>query len=124
MQKDDIKRLSNDPDGLISYEYLANNIDNPSADINMIVDNLCRVDLTGQFSASAARYLHAIDGKKYADIISRLVSHTIDKDREHAYLPSLLTGLYGQDCLERAAELSAADDNFRRIHKRLYDTRF
>ncbi len=46
----------------------------------------------------------------------------IDKDREHKYLPDLLQGLYGADYEVRAKELIAADDNFRRIYKRLFPT--
>ena len=78
------------------------------------------VDTTGQCLASAARYLHAIDAESYSRAINRLVAATIDKDREHRYLPDVLNSIYGPDYLSRAAELSAADNNFRRIYKRLY----
>ena len=78
------------------------------------------VDLSGQFTASAARYLHAIDAAAYQPAISRLVASTIDKDREHRYLPDILNSIYGPDYADRAAELSASDNNFRRIYKRLY----
>jgi len=44
---------------------------------------------------------------------------SIEKDREHRYLPALIESLYGADYAERAAELSATDNNFRRIYKRL-----
>lgn len=120
MTTEDSKRLKNDPDGLLTYEYIANNIDNIDADLAELTDNLVRVDLTGQFTASAARYLHAIDAARYASAVSELVAATIAKDREHRYLPDILQGLYGPDYASRAAELSAADDNFRRIYKRLY----
>ena len=78
------------------------------------------VDLTGQFLASAARYLHAIDAEGYENVVNRLVAATIDKDREHRYLPDVLNSIYGPDYHSRAAELSASDNNFRRIYKRLY----
>lgn len=120
MTNDDLKRLANDSDGLLTYEYLANNIDNCDADLAEIVNNLIRVDLNGQFTASAARYLHAIDPDKYADAISQLVDATIGKDREHRYLPDLLPSLYGPDYKENAATLSLSDNNFRRIYKRLF----
>ena len=68
---------------------------------------------------SAARYLHAIDHARYAAAIDRLVALAIEKDREHRYLPALIEGLYGADYRSRAAELSATDDNFRRIYKRI-----
>ena len=83
---------------------------------------MARVDLSGQFLASAARYLHAIDAEGYAPAIRSLVSQAIDKDREHRYLPDLLQGLYGEDYESRCNELCATDDNFRRIYKRLFPT--
>jgi len=120
MTPEDIKLLKQDPDGLITYEYLANHIDDCDNDLDAIVDNLVLVDLSGQFLASSARYLHAIDPDRYATAVRRLVAATIDKDREHRYLPGILTALYGDTYAERAATLSATDDNFRRIYKRLF----
>lgn len=123
MTEDDIKDLRRDPDGLKTYEYLANHIGEcEPADIEQLIDNMERVDLTGQFMASAARYLNAIDPEGYAPAIRRLVAATIDKDREHRYLPDLLQGLYGAEYEAHAAELCASDDNFRRIYKRLFPT--
>lgn len=112
--------LASDPDGLICYEYLANNIDNCDGDIDTIIDNLSRADINGQFSASAARYLHAIDSEKYAGPVARLVEVAIERDREHRYLAGILQSLYGSDYESRAEELNAADNNFRRIYKRLF----
>lgn len=121
MTEADIKLLKKDPDGLLTYEYLANNIETCDAQtLDTLTDNLVRVDLNGQFLASTARYLQAIDPVKYAGAIRRLVAAVIDKDREHRYLPDVLTGIYGPDYADRAAELSASDDNFRRIYKRLF----
>ena len=112
-------RLSQD--GLLTYEYIANHIDNLTAeDLDELVDVMIDTDLSGQFLASAARYLHAIDAEVYAPAINRLVAATIDKDREHRYLADVLNSLYGSDYHSRAAELSATDNNFRRIYKRLY----
>lgn len=85
-----------------------------------LVENIITVDRTGQFAASAARYLHAIDADKYADAVRALVAAVIDKDREHRYLADVVIGIYGADYADRAAELSAVDDNFRRIYKRLH----
>ena len=103
------------------YEYLANHIGEcEPSDIELLIDNMERVDLSGQFMASAARYLNAIDSEGYSPAIRRLVAATIDKDREHRYLPDLLQGLYGTDYKEHATELCASDDNFRRIYKRLF----
>lgn len=122
MTDDDKKRLSNDPDGLLSYEYIANHIGSPDLEIDFLVNNIIRVDTNGQFTGSAARYLHAIDANAFAAQIDTLIAATIDRDREHRYLPALMQGIYGDDCESRAAELSVADNNFRRIYKRLYPT--
>lgn len=121
MTEEDIKTLKRDPDGLQSYEYLANHIGECDPEsIERIIDNMERVDLTGQFMASAARYLNAIDAEGYRPAVRRLVAATIDKDREHRYLADLLQGLYGSDYEVNAKTLCTTDDNFRRIYKRLY----
>ncbi len=114
------KQLDADPDGLATYEYIANHIENCADDMDALIDNMARVDLTGQFTISAARYLHAIDAEGFAPHIDRLVALGIDKDRERRYLGALLEQFYGADYAEKAAELSAADNNFRRIYKRLF----
>lgn len=117
----DIERLSRDSDGLLTYEYIANHIDTlDKNDIDNLVDIMIKVDHSGQFLASASRYLNAIDSEQYADAVRRLVAATIDKDREHRYLPDVLNSIYGPDYCERAAELCENDNNFRRIYKRLY----
>ena len=121
INENDIQTLRRDRDGLLTYEYLANHIDDLRPDdLDLLVDNMITVDRSGQFLASAARYLHAIDADDYASAISRLVAATIDKDREHRYLPDVLNSIYGPDYHSRAAELCASDNNFRRIYKRLY----
>lgn len=120
MDEDLKKKLSRDPNGLLTYEYIANNIDAIDDIMPGLVDNMIAVDQTGQFVASTARYLHAIDADKYAASIDTLVKAAIDKDREHSYLPDLIAGLWGADYADHASELSAKDDNFRRIYKRLY----
>ncbi len=116
------KRLAKDVDGLLTYEYIANNIDSCFDDMGYLVENMINVDLTGQFVASAARYLYAIDSQKYAPFISQLIAAVIEKDREHRYLPGLIQGIWGADYVSRADELNRSDDNFRRIYKRLYPT--
>ena len=120
MEEEIRKKLTADPDGLLSYEYIANHIDTVESDLPWLVDNMIRVDLTGQFVISAARYLYAIDPQTFAEAIDRLIKAGIDKDRERRYLGDLLRQMYGAVYTERAAELSATDDNFRRIYKRLY----
>ncbi len=120
MTNDEKKALSKDPDGLSTYEYIANHIGMCDEDMDYLVDNMISVDASGQFVASAARYLFAIDGEKYAPQIDRLLAAVIEKDRERRYLGDLLQAIWGSDYAERAEELSAADNNFRRIYKRLY----
>lgn len=117
------KRLAADPDGLVTYEFIANNIEALSnEDIDALADNIIDVDLNGQFTASAARYLHAISGERNAAAVRKLVAATIDRDREHRYLADLLNSLWGPDYVTRVEELKAADNNFRRIYKRLFPT--
>lgn len=122
MTDDEKKRLANDPDGLLTYEYIANHIGTDELEIDWLTENMIRVDPNGQFTGSAARYLHAINPDEYSTQIDMLIAATIDKDREHRYLGSLLQGIYGDDFENRATELSATDNNFRRIYKRLYPT--
>ena len=120
MTDEEKKTLSSDEDGLLTYEYIANHIGTEELDIDWLVKNMERVDSYGQFTASAARYLNAIDSNRFAAQISSLIASTIDKDREHRYLPALMTSIYGDDCEQRAAELSLTDNNFRRLYKRLH----
>jgi len=122
MTDDCKKRLAADSDGLLTYEYIANHIGTDELDIVWLTDNIIRADANGQFTGSAARYLHAIDPTHFAAEINRLIAATIDKDRERRYLPALLQGIWGDDYETRAPELSATNDNFRRIYKRLYPT--
>jgi len=114
------KKLSKDPNGLMTYEYIANNINNIDDILPELVENMKRVDKNGQFVVSTARYLHAIDAEKYAPCVEELVKAAIERDREHVYLGDLVASLWGADYKEHAQELSASDDNFRRIYKRLF----
>ncbi len=114
------KRLSNDPDGLLTYEYIANHIDSCDDLIEELVDNMILVDGSGQFLVSSARYLSAIDREKFAAQIDRLVASAIEKDRERRYISDLLPSLWGADYAEHVDELCATDDNFRRIYKRIH----
>ena len=122
MNEDLKKVLSKDPDGLLTYEYIANNIDSIDDVMLDLANNIVNVDLSGQFVVSAARYLNAIDKEKYAESIDLLVKAAIEKDRERKYLGDLIVSLWGADYKEHADELSASDDNFRRIYKRLFAT--
>lgn len=114
------KMLESDSNGLLTYEYIANNMGSIDDDMPELVDNMIMKDRTGQFVVSTARYLNAIDREKYAASIDLLVKAAIAKDRDHVYLGYLASSLWGADYKEHAEELSATDDNFRRIFKRLY----
>lgn len=116
------KTLAADIDGLKSYEYIANNIEDGLEDIDYVISNMARADQSGQFLASAARYLHAIDSVKFEEQIRSLISYTIDRDREHRYIGDILNSIYGSDYQQRASELINSDNNFRRIYKRLFPT--
>lgn len=114
------KQLSKDPDGLLTYEYIANHIADCGDIMEELVSNMIAVDTTGQFSVSAARYLNAIDAGAYAAHIDRLVEAAIEKDREHRYIADLLPALWGADYMDHVEELNAASNNFRRIFKRIH----
>ena len=113
------KQLTQDPDGLLTYEYIANHIGLCDDIMAELVDNMILVDKTGQFVVSAARYLHAIDAERYSNQIQTLANAAIEKDRERRYLPDLLLSLYGADYADRIEQLNETDDIFRRIYKRL-----
>ena len=114
------KRLAKETDGLLTYEYIANHIGECDDIIGQLVDNMIKVDPNGQFTVSAARYLAAIGREKYAPQIDALIAAAIDKDRERRYIGDLLQSIWGDDYAQRAEELSASDNNFRRIYKRLF----
>ena len=119
MDQDTRKQLTKDPDGLLTYEYIANHIGHCDPDMELLVDNMITVDKTGQFMVSAARYLAAIDAERFRTHIDRLVASAIDCDRERRYIGDLLPSLWGEDYRQRAEALSLTDDNFRRIYKRI-----
>ncbi|MCM1517232.1 MAG: hypothetical protein NC117_01125 [Pseudoflavonifractor sp.] len=120
MNEEDKKILSKDPDGLLTYEYIANHINEIDDDMDYLVDNMIEVDATGQFLVSAARYLFLIDSDRHRAAITRLIASAIEKDRERRYIGDLLPAIWGADYADRAEELKATDNNFRRIYKRMF----
>lgn len=114
------KILENDADGMSTYEYIVNNVDSCSEDLPALIENLRKVDRTGQFLSSTARFLHAVDAEGFSPFMSPLLEGAIEKDRERRYIGSLLQAIWGDNYMERAAELRLSDDNFRRIYKRIY----
>lgn len=114
------KNLENDQDGLTTYEYIVNNFETCVDKMPELVENLKRVDLTGQFLASSARFLSAVDAATFSQWIPTLIEAAIAKDRERRYIGQLLEAIWGADYMEHAEELQKSDDNFRRIFKRIY----
>ncbi len=117
---DILQHPESDADGMATYEYIVNNSDTCLDHMPALLDNLKRADQTGQFLASTARFLSAIDAETFRPWIALLVEGAIDKDRERRYIGSLLEAIWGHDYKDRAEELRASDDNFRRIYKRIY----
>ncbi|MDE7408390.1 MAG: hypothetical protein K2N09_00035 [Muribaculaceae bacterium] len=115
-----LKNLAGDQDGMATYDYIVNNVDSCIDSMPELLENLRRVDISGQFLASTARFLCAVDRDKFAGWIPPLVEGAIEKDRERRYIGSLLQAIWGTDYKERADELKASDDTFRRIFKRIY----
>ena len=115
-----LRNLCKDTDGMLTYEYIANNVSTCSQIMPALIDNMRRADSTGQVVASTAMFLAAVDREHFSSAIDELIEVAIEKDREHRYLGSLLKGIWGADYESRVNELRENDDNFRRIYKRLY----
>ncbi len=115
-----IKELENDLDGMATYEYIVNNVDSCLEFMPDLIENLKRVDVSGQFLASTARFLNSVDSESFSSCIPPLIEGAIAKDRERRYIGSLLEAIWGPDYIEKAESLMACDDNFRRIFKRIY----
>ncbi len=115
-----LKNLSEDKDGMATYDYIVNNVDTCLDTMPELIENLKRVDVSGQFLASTARFLCAVDREKFSEWLTPLIEGAIEKDRERRYIGSLLQAIWGKDYMEKADELKETDDNFRRIYKRIY----
>lgn len=118
-----LKNLENDNDGMSTYEYICNNFETCVEEMPDLIEILQKADHTGQFLASSARFLSAVDKEKYSEWVPRLIELAITKDRERRYIGSLLEAIWGADYKEHVAELQASDDNFRRIYKRIFPDR-
>lgn len=115
-----LKSLSGDQDGMATYDYIVNNVDTCLESMPELVENLRRADISGQFFASTARFLCAVDREKFSAWITPLIEGAIEKDRERRYIGSLLQAIWGNDYMDHVEQLRAEDDNFRRIYKRIY----
>ena len=115
-----LKNLGEDKDGMATYDYIVNNVDTCLDSMPELIEILKRVDISGQFLASTARFLSAVDREKFSECITPLIEGAIEKDRERRYIGSLLQAIWGADYMDRAEQLKSADNNFRRIYKRIY----
>lgn len=106
--------------GMTVYEYVVDHAEGDIENMSEVIERLRQTDISGQFFASTARYLAAVDAERFARWIPTLIEGAIERDRERRYIGSLLEAIWGADYRDRAEELSAADDNFRRIYKRLF----
>ncbi len=107
-------------DGMAIYEHIVNHVDECHDQLDNLIMDMKRVDASGQFLASTARFLAAVDKEGFADYLPKLIESAIEKDRERRYIGQLLEAIWGTDYKERAEELVASDDIFRRLYKRVY----
>ena len=102
------------------YQYLVDNCESCGPEMPELIERLRGLDTTGQFFASTARYLAAVDREKFEPWLAPLIEGAIEKDRERRYIGSLLTSIWGEDYESRIDSLRLTDDNFRRIYKRMH----
>lgn len=120
MTKDEIADMEKDSDGLKTYEFIVNHLEEISNEqLDELIDHLANIDHSGQYLASGVRYMNGVDKARFSPQIERMTSWIIDRDREHKYLGDLILALYGADYYDRVEEL-AKDNNFRRMYKRLF----
>lgn len=118
MNKADTENL--EQEGMAVYEYIVDHCDQCCDEMTALIEKLKSVDTTGQFLASTARYLAAVDRDTFEPWLAPLIEAAIDKDRERRYIGSLLQAIWGEDYEARAEELRQSDNNFRRIYKRIH----
>lgn len=120
MKEEQIKTFEKTADGMKTYEFLVDNLEQLTDEqLVEIVNHLAEVDHSGQYLASGIRYLNGVDKFKYSHHIDRMVAVTIDKDREHKYISELMMYLYGAEYYNHITDFEN-DDNFRRMYKRLH----
>ena len=106
--------------GMQLYEKLVDSVESAPDNIPELVAQLRDADNSGQFLASSARFLYAIDSERFSPWIGELIDGAIEKDREHRYIGSLLQAIWGDDYESNAESLKASDRNFRRIYQRIH----
>lgn len=107
-------------EGMEVYQYIVDHCENCGGEMESMIEKLKQVDMSGQFLASTARYLAAVDRDKFNPWLGTLIEGAIDRDRERRYIGSLLQAIWGDDYEIRAEELKNTDNNFRRIYKRIH----
>lgn len=111
-------------DGLTIYQYIVDHCEACIPNMSELICQLKHVDTTGQFLASTARYLAAVDREAFEPWLAPIIEGAIEKDRERKYIGSLLEAIWGEDYESRAEILKEQDNNFRRIYKRIHHQGF
>lgn len=111
-----------DQRGMKLYEYIVDHAETLGEELDGLIHRLRGVDTTGQFLASTARFLAAIDRTRFEQWLAPLIEGAIDKDRERKYIGSLLQAIWGDDYEDRCDALCKEDNNFRRIYKRIHSS--
>ena len=106
------------------YQQIVDHCEDEGDMLPGLITKLKAVDTSGQFLASTARYLAAVDRQKFEPYLAPLIEAAIERDRERRYMGSLLQAIWGEDFETHAEELKASDDNFRRIYKRLHPEQY
>lgn len=106
--------------GMSVYERIVDQAESLGAGLKELIEELKQVDTTGQFLASTARYLSAVDREYFEPWLTPLIEAAIERDRERRYIGSLLEAIWGADYEQRVEELRASDNNFRRIYRRMH----
>ena len=112
--------VSDESKGMAIYDYIVNNVDHCMGELDSLICDMRAVDTSGQFLASTARFLSAIDKEKFSEYLPSLIESAIEKDRERRYIGELLEAIWGSDYRNHIDELRANDDVFRRLYKRVF----
>lgn len=114
------KAVADESRAMEIYEYIVNHVGECRNQLDNLIMDLKRADASGQFMASTARFLAAVDREAFDEFLPTLIESAIEKDRERRYIGQLPEAIWGKDYKERVKELVATDDVFRRLYKRVY----
>lgn len=107
-------------EGMKIYQYIVDHCETCAPEMAELICRLREADTSGQFLASTARYLAAVDRTTFEPWLAPLIEGAIDRDRERRYIGSLLQAIWGEDFESRVEDLKTKDNNFRRIYKRMH----